>query len=162
MKHIIITLAICLLAFQGMAQSIDRQVISSYGNLTSTTSATLGEVIIETKTVSGSFTLNQGFQQTNKKVGTSIKDVTLHIDYNLYPNPTTDVLNVELNTIQAASFEVYIVNALGQQVSPKTQVLIDGIWKNAYTVSDYAQGIYFFVLEEANGKKYKSMQFVKR
>lgn len=86
MKYILTTLLTCLLAFQGIAQSIDRQVISSFGLLTPTASATVGEVITDTKTVSGSFTLNQGFQQTTKKTSIGIQKRSLNVAYSLFPN----------------------------------------------------------------------------
>ena len=141
-------------------QSIDRQVISSYGNLTATTSATVGEVMTETKTVNGVFTINQGFQQTNKDLGTGIRNTAIELTYSMYPNPTADVLNVALSSTSATRLKAYISNALGQEVSIRTTILIDGSWDNSWTISSYPSGAYFLNLEDESGQKFQSLQFV--
>lgn len=91
-------LLLALLPFFGMAQSIEPQVIASAGehfdNGTVQLSWTLGEVMIDTYD-NGTNILTQGFHQTELTV-TSIEENLSNIRLNLYPNPTSEFLNIEL------------------------------------------------------------------
>lgn len=91
-------IALSVLPFLGMAQSITPEVIASagehYDNGTTQLSWTLGEVVIDTYD-NGSNILTQGFHQTQLTV-TSIEENLADIRMNLYPNPTSEFLNIEL------------------------------------------------------------------
>lgn len=91
-------LSIAVLPFLGMAQSITPEVIASagdhYDNGTVQLSWTLGEVMIDTYD-NGTNILTQGFHQTELAV-TSVEENLADIRVNLYPNPTSEFLNVAL------------------------------------------------------------------
>lgn len=164
MKKIITTLTICLLAFQGMAQSIDRQVISSFGLISTTASSTVGEVVTETKT-NGSFTINQGFQQTTKKAedpNTSIEKLSLNVDYSLFPNPTINTLNLELSAAEKSQLNIQIYNAVGQAVSTNQEVNLKETWTGNWDVSFYTAGVYFLNIKDENQKIVETIRFIKK
>lgn len=99
----ITALSLAVLPFMGMAQSIEPQVIASAGehfdNGTTQLSWTLGEVVIDTYD-NGTNILTQGFHQTELTV-TSIEEVLSNISLNMYPNPTSELLNIELGNNEA-------------------------------------------------------------
>ncbi|MBI1288667.1 MAG: T9SS type A sorting domain-containing protein [Flavobacteriales bacterium] len=98
MMKFLTALSIAALPFFGMAQSVDQQVIASAGehfdNGTTQLSWTLGEVMIDTYD-NGTNILTQGFHQTELTV-TAIEETLANIRMNLYPNPTSEFLNIDL------------------------------------------------------------------
>jgi len=91
-------LSLAALPFLGVAQSIEPQVIASAGehfdNGTTQLSWTLGEVMIDTYD-NGTNILTQGFHQTELTV-TSVEETLANIRLNMYPNPTSELLNIDL------------------------------------------------------------------
>lgn len=91
-------LSIACLPFLGMAQSISPEVIASAGehfdNGTTQLSWTLGEVVIDTYD-NGTNILTQGFHQTQLTI-TSVEESLTDVRLNMYPNPTSELLNIEL------------------------------------------------------------------
>jgi len=91
-------LSLAALPMFGMAQSISPEVIASAGehfdNGTTQLSWTLGEVVIDTYD-NGTNILTQGFHQTQLTV-TSIEETLADIRLNMYPNPTSEFLNIDL------------------------------------------------------------------
>lgn len=99
------------------AQSIERQVTATSGS--SGTGAniavdyTIGETIVLTATGGGN-TLTQGFHQpASAPVG--IKDLTA-FNYNVYPNPFTDYVQVELTTEQTSTVKLQLTDLYGRVV----------------------------------------------
>ena len=82
-----------------IAQSVDRHVVSSGGKEFSNSSGriayTIGEPITETFS-SGNATATQGFHQGTINI-TSIREQIPELEISIFPNPTTDRLNVKLN-----------------------------------------------------------------
>ena len=91
-------LSIAVLPMFVTAQSISPEVIASAGehfdNGTTQLSWTLGEVVIDTYD-NGTNILTQGFHQTQLTV-TSVEENLAEIRLNMYPNPTSEVLNIDL------------------------------------------------------------------
>lgn len=89
--------SLAVLPFVGMAQSISPEVIASAGehfdNGTVQLSWTLGEVMIDTYD-NGTNILTQGFHQTELTV-TAIEREVVDIDMSIYPNPTSEFLNID-------------------------------------------------------------------
>jgi hypothetical protein len=92
------TFSLAVLPILGMAQSISPEVIASAGehfdNGTTQLSWTLGEVVIDTYD-NGTNILTQGFHQTQLTV-TSVEESLSDVRMNMYPNPTSEFLNIEL------------------------------------------------------------------
>lgn len=144
------------------AQSIDRQVISSYGHLSPTSSATVGEVITASHTVAGMYTINQGFQQGPKNQGTSIRETELEVSYRLFPNPTADRLNIDLEVSEDVVFSLQLSNAVGQQVNDPQSVAFNQSWNGQLVVEHLPAGVYFLEIRDTESKHVEQIQFIKK
>lgn len=80
---------------------------------------------------------------------TSINDSEIS-NFNIYPNPTNDFLNIEFESINEQNYSIYLVDLLGQRI------LLDRIdkYKGNYSYKldfiEFAQGIYILELKSEN------------
>src|ERR1700744_1904453 len=75
-------------------------------------------------------------QGDTNEVVSGVSQIATNVACNLFPNPATSVLNVQLSFSQPAN--VYVYNCVGEMV--KTQSLRNG--NNAISISNLADGIY--------------------
>lgn len=76
----------------------------------------------------------------------------------VYPNPATDVLNIEVSALQASEMSINVYNIMGQNVMNETVNISAGINRPSISTSDLNSGIYF-VTVKANGFE-NTMKFV--
>ncbi len=76
----------------------------------------------------------------------------------VYPNPTTDVLNIEVNASQASEMSISVYNIMGQNVMNKTVNINTGINRPSISTAELNSGIYF-VTVKANGFE-NTMKFI--
>ena len=76
----------------------------------------------------------------------------------VYPNPATDVLNLEVNASQTSEMAISVFNSMGQKVMEQQANLNAGINTTAISTSDLSSGIYF-VTVKANGFE-NTMKFI--
>ncbi len=76
----------------------------------------------------------------------------------VYPNPTTDVLNIEVNASMASEMSISVYNIMGQNVMNKTVSINAGLNFPSISTSDLNSGIYF-VTVKANGFE-NTMKFI--
>ena len=76
----------------------------------------------------------------------------------VYPNPATDVLNIEVSASQASEMSINVYNIMGQNVMNETVNISAGINRPSISTSDLNSGIYF-VTVKANGFE-NTMKFV--
>lgn len=76
----------------------------------------------------------------------------------VYPNPATDVLNIEVNASQASEMSISVYNIMGQQVMNTSVNISTGINRPSINTSDLNSGIYF-VTVKANGFE-NTMKFI--
>ena len=74
------------------AQEVISTQGDSYDNGTNTIDFTIGEPVIETVS-DGTNDATQGFHQTNLTI-TNIEDLDANFSVNIYPNPTSEVINL--------------------------------------------------------------------
>lgn len=101
------------------------------------------------------YTVNIGggaIAAANTTIAGDLGDETNIFDYTMYPNPTTDFINVRMADNRDASFRV--INYLGQQVDSGK---LSG---NAIDVSKLGTGIYLF--EVNDGQKSITKKFIKK
>lgn len=103
-KVILCALTILLLCIATYAQ---QQVIASGGDYTSNSHGslrwTLGEIIIETSTSSGTI-LTQGFQQTVVEAKPSIEMNHSEFQINVFPNPFTDKITIVVDHYEGTHY----------------------------------------------------------
>ena len=61
--------------------------------------------------------------------------------YELYPNPSTDIFNVEFSTNANLEIDITVVNSIGQEIF-KEMVEIEGQYIKQIDLSNYSKGIY--------------------
>jgi PKD repeat protein len=76
-------------------------------------------------------------------VGTGIESLADGATLELYPNPTSDVINVAFNGSKTQSLTVRVVNMNGQLVYTDAVGQYAGQYKNAIDLSAAAKGVYF-------------------
>ena len=76
----------------------------------------------------------------------------------VYPNPATDVLNIEVNASQASEMSISVYNIMGQNVMNQNVNITTGMNTRNINISDLNSGIYF-VTVKANGFE-NTMKFI--
>ncbi len=84
--------------------------------------------------------------QTVVIVGTGIESLADGTTLELYPNPTSDVINVAFNVSKTQTLTVRVVNMNGQLVYTDAIGQYAGQYKNAIDLSAAAKGVYFVQL----------------
>ncbi len=147
-------------AWECHAQSIKRQVISSYGS-----SAVISENITISQTAGQSYnttanqtngTLSQGFQQPPSFVVEELKNTTAaSLDIQMYPNPASH--SITLSSKQ----EIY--NALIQVADANGKIVrsekIANLKEHKINCAIWANGVYFITIQDAT-KNNKSLRLI--
>ncbi|MCB9185764.1 MAG: T9SS type A sorting domain-containing protein [Flavobacteriales bacterium] len=153
-------LSLVSLPFLSMSQSISPEVIASAGehfdNGTVQLSWTLGEVMIDTYD-NGTNILTQGFHQTELTV-TAIEETLADIRLNIYPNPTSEYLNIELgNNEKDISLQLFDMS--GKLVHK--DVINAYNTKYVLPMQSVATGKYLVRMQTEDGKMNSTHQVVK-
>tara|TARA_B110000093_G_scaffold168771_1_gene196177 strand:- start:420 stop:893 length:474 start_codon:yes stop_codon:yes gene_type:complete len=131
-----------------------QEVVSSQGDSYSNGSAnidfTIGEVIINTGT-DGTNDLTQGFHQTNWNF-LGVEDFAPSYEAIIYPNPTSDVLNIRTSTFENVTYTLY--DAQGKLVmqdklsAEQTPIQVSQLALGSYslTLSNETQNLKIFKL----------------
>ena len=141
------------------AQSINRQVIATAGNKQSNASyqltSTIGEPVIGLKKTT--VTIHQGFLTGTDNTTLSIKELIVNTDVKVYPNPFTDLVNINLkNNLQKVTATVY--NITGKQV---VQFKINTAMKPV-NLTHLANGMYLIQLHFTETNTSKSFKILKK
>ena len=117
MKRLFGLLTIVIIPGILFSQTNSLQVIASSGNYFENSnvsiSCTLGEIAIETLS-NDNLKLTQGFQQSEITV-MSVQDVAAgEINITVYPNPTSDLLFVEINDNPNSKIVIELIDATGR------------------------------------------------
>lgn len=97
---------------------------------------------------------SNGCEITNCNVGVEefqLSDSRLQI----YPNPTSNEINISIEGKDLNDYEVAIINVLGEVQKAKIE-------NSKISVSEYASGIYFITASSKDGKHRLSQKFVKQ
>ena len=76
----------------------------------------------------------------------------------VYPNPASDVLNIEVNASQASEMSISVYNIMGQNVMNQNVNITTGVNTRCINTSELNSGIYF-VTVKANGFE-NTMKFI--
>jgi hypothetical protein len=141
----------------GIAQVISISVVSPYGNFfagsTGSISATLGEPI-STTLFSAANILTEGFEQSDDFVTTSVAPAYTGIEYSVFPNPSTAILNITGKCDQPV--KVNIVDVSGKVVLLTESKELNGSIE--INIEDLEKGIYFLSLTNASDGKVLCIQ----
>ncbi len=120
-------------------------------------SYTVGQVVYTTSTTTNG-TVAQGVQQPfeiSEITGVSETGITLKMS--VYPNPTTDYLQLDVDNEQNVEMLYYQLFGINGQLLQKQEILAV---ETQIKMADYKQGIYFLNIV-ANKQKLKSFKIVK-
>jgi len=127
-----------LLISEGVsAQEVVATQGDSYTNSSGSIDFTVGEVVINTGT-DGATDLTQGFHQTNWNF-VSAEDHVRGYEAIIFPNPTSDILNIRTSTFENVTYTLY--DALGKLVlqdklsSTQTPIQVSQLAPGAYSLT---------------------------
>jgi hypothetical protein len=86
-----------------------------------------------------------------------VEDLVLEGSFQLSPNPSTDVVNVYLETTASFEAQLSVSAATGQVVLAKTQNLVAGRQMIQLEVSNLPKGIYFLQVSTGSGVMVKKL-----
>ena len=75
-------------------------------------------------------------------VKTSIFDANT-LDFKVYPNPSNNIFNIELNTISQESIKIKVMNTIGDIIYSNELVNYKGEYNSKIDLTQQAKGIYF-------------------
>jgi len=92
----------------------------------------------------------------------SVEENTMENNVNIYPNPTSDVVNIDINAISNSNIEILVVNTLGQTVLSNSNVNVTtGSNSVVLNVSSLEVGIYMVNITSGNQVITKTISIVK-
>ena len=157
MKRLFLIVSLCIALFSANAQMASPELVSSSGDSFNNTSYQLdwsiGECVTATHS-SGDYVLTQGLHQ-NSYVITSVEDLATDLNISVYPNPTTDLIN--LTSLQNLSGLAVTVTDINGKVLQQAEVTNE---VKELNFSNYANGIYFLTVKQEN-KLIKSFKIIK-
>jgi hypothetical protein len=119
-------------------------------------SGTLGSVTLVTPTTTTTYTVigtNTANCSSNATITQSVSICTSlnsllnnDLNYSLYPNPTSGIINIDIETKNNELFKIELLNAIGQVIMTETSE------SNRFTfnLQNYPAGIYFIKLIDHN------------
>jgi hypothetical protein len=91
-------------------------------------------------------------------MGTAINEMAKESFCSIYPNPTTDILNIALSSSKEGNYTYTVLNQLGQTILSGDLLLANGKPASINT-QEISNGVYF--LKIANGNQSQIIQFIK-
>ena len=160
MKRILPFLSMVLSCTLVYCQSLNPTVIATagsfYANANNSVSWTIGECIPETFSDSNN-KLTQGFQQGIYEIKTAIDYTENVLKVNLYPNPATDFVNLEILTQNKKDFTFRLFDAYGKCLKNEKIATV----KSEINLIGYSGGIFILNVFENENKLLKSFKIIK-
>ncbi len=147
-KNTFLGCLLALFALKGGAQELTRSVLAADGGSSSTSLVqldwTLGEAVTETVYTDGHI-LTQGFHQSSIRIERkSDPSPQGMFDVNIYPNPTSALLNIKPEFKSDIAFEASVVDASGRILSSQRLSARDEL--SQLDVTRLPDGPYFIVI----------------
>jgi hypothetical protein len=143
------------------AQSVSPDVIASAGDFFSNASGsiswTLGEPMGETYSQTNNI-VTQGFQQP-WDFGTPVVGGD-PVNAEVYPNPTSDLVNLQFGDNTSGQYVIEVYNTLGQKLKTSTFTASPSA-KTSVSLFEYSDGIYFITVRKADGTENSTFRITK-
>ncbi len=160
-KSYISLIFICHLVFFGNAQSIQKQVFGSAGDTDSIAGYqvnwTIGESITE-KFTGTNFIITQGFQQPYYTVRTILETEEIDFTLKIFPNPTRDYLNIEINNDTPEKFLLILSGMEGKTLS-EAEIISGGPYRMDLT--SFGSNLMFLKIINNRSKQTTSLKIIK-
>lgn len=162
MKHTIIISFIITNCFILNAQTFTQEAKTSgggyYQQINGSMQFTIGEPLTETYTNS-SAKLYQGFEQGDYSIVSVTELPVLNdLDVNLYPNPSSGIFNLNIESNESSVFRMNVIDAQGKsivnkEITAKSIELID--------LSGFSSSIYYVTITNADKNYLKTFKIIK-
>jgi subtilisin-like proprotein convertase family protein len=130
--------------------SVDLTSSSATGNVWSPGGATTQTI---TADASGSYTVTvtdgngcvsaaSAATDVTEEICIGLEEAALVNSLNIYPNPASDILNIEFTVDEVNFLEVRVMNAMGQLVYQDIENAFSGTYRNSFSVNGLATGSY--------------------
>jgi len=123
MKSLLITFLVFVFVLSVSGQEVKQQVVASAGGFdiagdnSISLSWTLGELVISTvESGGGDIVLTQGFQQSMLIIDAIQKNPELGVDVTVFPNPTSDLVNINFTSPLDGETDIFLNSADGRLV----------------------------------------------
>ena len=142
------------------AQTVAPELVSTAGDSFSNTNYQLdwsiGESITATHS-NGTNVLTQGFHQNTYEVLLLVDDFQTAIDISVYPNPTTNFININVGDAAFQQMQYTITDYVGKTIK-KANLNTD---TEQISFANYANGTYFLTVKR-NNKLLKNFKIIKK
>jgi len=92
---------------------------------------------------------------------TEIEELETNVGLSVYPNPTSDFVQIYFSTLTDSNCKIYIQNALGQLVTLVYEGATSvGANKFEYSITNLQSGVYFITVESEGSKE--TIKFIKK
>lgn len=161
MRKLIFSLISLISMFSLNAQTLSPQLLSSTGesfkNLIYLMDWSIGEVQTETYSANGHL-LTQGFHQSKYAVATAVNNINgLQFEITAFPNPTTDYVNLKVESIKVENLQYSITDLSGIELLNRQ--FLGNI--EQINFSNFAIGSYFISILQKN-RLIKSFKIIKK
>ena len=165
LKSKIVLLLTSLMCSVSFAQNISPQSVNSTGTKMSQSngslSFTVGELLVLSQTDSDGNSLGGGFTATAAITTVSIREADAAVlDVKVYPNPTTELVNIQINHSTLEQIIISITDLQGKEVyNGKYAGISNTIGVNA---AAYAPGTYVLALKNTNNQVLGTYKIIKQ
>lgn len=161
----IVLLATMLLGTMSYAQHIAPQSVNSGGTTMTQTNGsmrfTVGELVVQTLTDSNGNTLGSGFTAGAHLTTISIQETdTAVLDVKVYPNPTTELVHIQINSSTLEHVVVTITDLQGREVYSGNYAALSNVI--GVNTASYATGTYMLTLKTLNNEVLGTYKIIKQ
>jgi hypothetical protein len=156
-----------LLGTLGFAQSLAPQAVNTAGvkftQANGSLNFTVGELVVKNQTDADGNTLGGGFTNaatsTTTVLSVNTPDKEL-LNVSVYPNPTTDLLTVDVASTSLSRLVLEITDLQGKIITSSQYAGISN--KIGINTADYAVGTYLLLLKNESGKLLGNYKIIKQ
>jgi hypothetical protein len=164
LKPFVLFMAALLLGTTSFAQSIAPQSVNSCGTKMSQTngslSFTVGELVVVTQTDSLGNTLGSGYTSGATITTVSVQETDASvIDVKVFPNPTTELVNIKINYSTIDQVLITITDLQGKEVYFGKYAGISNVI--GINTAAYASGTYILSLKNTNNQLLGTYKIIK-
>ncbi len=116
---------------------------------------TIGEVVVQENTV-GTLQISEGFISPEIVSALGIDDFTSSLKVSVFPNPTSEILNITFDKESNYLIRIYDLN--GKLIFDKTLTNVE----NQINISPFTTGIYNVIIVDSIDKLYSNVKLIKK
>jgi len=164
-KPIVLLGAAMIMGIMSYAQSIAPQSVNSGGTkmtqVNGSLSFTVGELVVLSQTDSQGNTLGGGFTAGATLTTVNIQETDAAVlDLKVYPNPTMELVNIQINHSTSDQVVVTITDLKGKEVYNGKYACISNVI--GINTATYATGTYILTLKNLNNQVLGTYKIIKR